>query len=325
MTAPDRQSLAAAFNRAAADYRASFPERLGNLFVTLSSERIYVAPEIAALLAENAAPVSRMIAQRDKLMREMGWAAAAGLQDVGGARLRHLSLSEEENPRYVPAPDAHGMNKIAEFDHEMGHFVVREGDAKNPSRHAAECAADAFAALRHIQRFGGETGFFAHAPFAVAKSVIFGDKIHYVSAVFQKIAALQKEGILDIRALSLPETALLAGKLAREYALSAETLGRIHAAYAAAPAVRNSAFLSKDEAQAVMRVMLEHRHDDDVYRAGKLYISQAAVQKALDGEDPEVKEMRAEMARHEKETGFTPDAAAAMDKKPAANDPFSLI
>ena len=321
MTHVPAPPLGKVFNDTIARYQKTFPEKLANLFITLEGQKIYVAPEIADLLRQNVMPVERFIQARQRAMFEQGWAAAAGPHNLGTTRLQHLSLKDSDNDRYVSGKFPQEMNKVAVFDHEMGHFLVWEAWLLNTNAHVSECAADAFAALRHIQRYGDRTDFFEHATATVAHAGVAGSKIHFASAVFQKIAALQKSGKVDIANLPLEDTVKLAGKLAAGYAFPQEVLDKIRAAYDASPAVGNSAAHSAAETKALIKVMLAHKGDDDIYRAGNLAISRADIKQSLAdacATDAELKDLCAQMARHEKDSRFSIDAAAAMDKQRAA-------
>ncbi len=327
------QPLGEIFNDTITRYRKSFPQKLANLFVTLDGYKIYVSPDIAGLLRQNVMQVERHIRQRQRTMSEQGWAAAAGPTDIGATRLQHLSLKDSDDDRYVSDKFPQEMNKVAVFDHEMGHVLVWEAWLFNTNAHVSECAADAFAALRHIQRYGDRTDFLEHAAATVAHSGVAGSKIHFASAVFQKIAALQKSGKVDIANLPLEDTVKLAGRIAVDYSFPLDVLDRIRDAYDASPAVGNNDCGSAAESKAIIKVMLKHKDDEDIYRAGKLALGRADVRQSIAdacASDAELKDLCAEMAKHDKAVRFSPSFVAAMDKrraqdkrahKPAAKKP----
>lgn len=319
-------ALADTFRGSAQLYQKTFPEKLANLFVTMGDAQIYVAPEVADLLTENLADVREMVAQKAAFMRTQNWGAMAteftAVQDDGTkTRVNHLMMPEKPVTGFVSGAFPAAMNNIGVFDHEMGHFIVEGGYAADVQR--AECAADAYAALRHIQRFGLDTDLLSHAPAMAAEAALFEPfPLHYTTAVFQKITRIQKEGKIDIEKLSLPDTAALAGKIAVDYALSDVTLGKIHAAYARVRAAEREE--RPDWAwtiRAVAAAMLAHRHDDDIYRAGKLYLERPEIKRIIEtklGTDGKFQRALAAMAKHEKDSGFIIDASVAIDKKRAA-------
>ncbi len=316
------QSLAEIYNSSAAHYRKTFPEKLANLYITLGFDEVYASPDIGAHLTQNISSVREMVSGRLALMKKLNIDAAVGANSVGGKEVRYLSMLDAPDTSFVSALFPPAMNQIAIFDHEMGHIVVPNGSQGKPA-HLSECAADAYAALRHLQRFGTATDILGHAPYMAAESALFEPfPLHYTSAVFQKIARIRQEGEIDIQALSLQETAALAGKIAIDYAYSDITLGKIHSAYARARAAEREE--RSDWARVVCCVaaaMLEHRHDDDIYRAGKLYLGRPEIKRLIGtklADHAQFQSALAAMARHEKDSGFIPDAAAAIDKKRAA-------
>ena len=112
--------------------------------------------------------------------------------------------------------------------HEIGHNVVKNGFSLDT--HSAECAADAYTALRHIQIFGNNrTDFFKYYGNRASTIVLGISPIHYTNNVTQKIKQLSKE--IDISKLSLPKTAKLAEKIALENKLDKKTLQKISKAF----------------------------------------------------------------------------------------------
>ncbi|MBU6475856.1 MAG: hypothetical protein KGQ70_07800, partial [Alphaproteobacteria bacterium] len=121
---------------------------------------------------------------------------------------------------------------------------------------------------------GGETHMAAHAARVRADNIIlYPAQTHYTSAVFEKIAALQDAGEINIAALPLKETAALAAKIARAAALDGAALERVRAAYA--PVRAALAEEPPDPVRAVkelVRVLHENSSDADICRAGRLFL-----------------------------------------------------
>jgi hypothetical protein len=318
--------LADIFNAAAKEYHDSFPDQLANLFLTLGDAPIYVSAGAAKLVTGSAAEVKNMIARRRKDMDARGWSGMVGPEDVNGGRLQHMSLNEEAHTLISDKYPA-SMVQMALFDHEMGHLLVREGSPLISNSHVAECAADAFAVLRHIQRFGRvadvaeifDQGLLNRTGAIVAG---FAPSFYYTTPVIQKIAGIQRRGEIDIAALTLRETANLAGELAIKYSFGQNTLDKISAAYTPVHKVydREGTMVSAPVVMAIARVMSDNRNDDDIHRAGRLLLSHPRMKPVIRQLQPErrLQEMLALLKRHEKETGILLNVAAAVDAARAA-------
>ncbi len=312
-------SLKEAFNAAA--YRAAFPEKLANLFVTLGTERIFIAPEIADFIAKNPSLTEKKIEERLDWMKARGSCAAAARDYIGFVPVNHIAMKDLK----PGAQERDIRRQIQDAEHEAGHFIVENGLGASP--HLGECAADAFATLRHIQRFGGMT---EDAAAELAHHAVFETPppIHYTSAVVQKIRNMHDGGKIDIRGLSLEKTAALAAKIAAAYALDDATLGKISDAFAPVNWIvatdkrpLSDSGKLRDIFKTIAEVMLDNRHDEDIYRAGRLCFECKKTKDMIAAKLPHdavLYNLRRKMAQHEEETGFILDPALAVDKKRAA-------
>lgn len=106
-------------------------------------------------------------------------------------------------------------NKSFFFDHELGHILTKRVE-QNSAFPLSECSADAFAAIRHIQRFGTDTGVLEHvAWYRAFKLVDRGQSLHFTTPVIDKIIFDSKTQ--DFSKLSPLETVELAKKYADDY------------------------------------------------------------------------------------------------------------
>ena len=176
------------------------------------------------------------------------------------------------------------MYLTVNFDHEMGHLVVKEGDPACISPHIAECAADAYAALRHVQRYGNDTDFFTS--YNRSYNIVLGNSPdHYTDAVLQKVRQLCQER--DISKLSLRETAQLAGKLAVEYGFNEEKLDKVKSAFQAVAqifreAVKKGERVDQDKIlKKVLEITQTHKNDPDICAAGNQYINSPYIRNYL--------------------------------------------
>jgi hypothetical protein len=103
------------------------------------------------------------------------------------------------------------------FDHEIGHAICRDAFVGTYSN-LKESIADAFATLRHYQRFGVQSTALDHLPAMRAVGLVFrpdsGD--HFTSPVVQHIIEDRKN--IDFTALTLAETTQMARRYAALYA-----------------------------------------------------------------------------------------------------------
>ncbi len=325
-TPPDG-GLKDVFRDATHVYRTAFPEKLAGLLIAVGDEPVYVAPEIAAVVASFPRETREILARHHEDNRRAGHAASAGGDRLCGTPILSMVFSDAEDMDEPETGFTRRMNDIFTFNHEMGHFIAPGGRGYERGPHYAECVADAFAALRHIQLFGSETGMFAAVTRGVAgKALAAAFPAHYTAATLRKTERLCKDGAVGIASLSLKETAALATKIADATALGDATLEKIAAAYAPVrPVLRGeSAGSGADVIRDIAGIMLEHRNDADIYRAGSQFLARddvrALARKMLE-RDPAFRAMAARMAQHEKETGFTLDGGAAHEKQAARKPP----
>ncbi len=121
-----KQSSRKFFNDSIARYREAFPAKLNNLFIMRGNERIYVAPEIAALVTKKAKAVNEIIAER-----QMSVTHSAGQALINTFTKQYtincISLSGATDMLFVSGQYPSAMNQIAVFDLEMGHFISEKG------------------------------------------------------------------------------------------------------------------------------------------------------------------------------------------------------
>lgn len=147
-------SLVQIFNETSAAAHNAFPLELENLVVLRSSSEIpvYVSPEITDHLTKNTAAVKSCITETAFTMLINDAAGfAARSYPLAGVIVKMVALDKNNvgdfSPQYTKETAA-----IFALDHELGHHVVENGHPS--SGNLGESAADAYATLRHIQRFG---------------------------------------------------------------------------------------------------------------------------------------------------------------------------
>ncbi|MFH1158999.1 MAG: hypothetical protein V1721_09025 [Pseudomonadota bacterium] len=278
-----QESSAQKLGKAAAAAHKAFPEELKDLVVLTTSSELpaYIAPEIANRLAKSTAILREIVKRATDYMREQnstGFTNTAYALD--GVVVKLLALNE--NPKALFSTRfTREMKVAAVFDHEVGHLAVENGlPSGTVSEHLAECAATAYAALRHVQQFGKETEFFEYHNYA--SQIVFGvSPKHYTDDVIQRVKQLAEE--TDVSGLSLRETAELAGKIALECSLDEKTLEKISAAFRPVADAYKEAGGGFEDAflQKCVQVMLLHKDDPDISKAGKRYLNYPPVKEYI--------------------------------------------
>lgn len=169
------------------------------------------------------------------------------------------------------------MEAMAVFDHELGHLVVPGGYfSKDPT--LRETAADTFAVLRHIQRYGDDSKAIEKAGWRRAFDfVTSGDAGHFTMLTVDEVAKLKDT--LDIKNMTPTQTVELASRLALEHTPHADVTNAI--AYEFEP-VRVTMQRTQN-IEAAMKALADIILDDNVdYYAIK--IGGRALKPFLDGE-----------------------------------------
>ncbi len=312
---PSNETLTAELNKVAAEAHQAFPEKLERLVVIFPplETPVFVAPAVAAHLAENVAAVK-------KAVRE--WADCMRKRYCAGVASRNYPLAGIRVDMIAQAGDCIGdgsvESRLFNFHHEIGHHILRNGYPDVVSAQKAECAADAYAMLWHIQRFGMDTWIVrSRAQFNAALMIFNEDTDHYTVKALQRAIEVAKEK--DLSALSPREIAAEAENIADACALDEETLGRVCNAFEPARAhldkemggrqvVMNKLYKSDKNAipafcRVVLDVMCVHADDADIFEAGKQYLSRPCV--------------AAFMQEQAKTDPFYKDALAFLDRESA--------
>lgn len=156
------------------------------------------------------------------------------------------------------------------LDHEIGHIVTPTGKPdKTKSATLHEATADVFASLRHIQRFGRETGAVEDLLLLRAQRMVSlrGERHpeHFTSFVLEKL--LEELSGLKIENLSPQQTATLASKIAESHTPPDRRISRIAAAFAPFRDVL-AANGGGDDPYRVLAAIILGSRDPDVVKCG---------------------------------------------------------
>lgn len=122
------------------------------------------------------------------------------------------------------------------LDHELGHAVTMLSIDKQSLKtssfgNKAECEADAYAMIRHYQRYGEDSTFPQYVRDLRNMNVVHkGDVIHWTSRAIDRVIELNKQGAL--KNMTPQEARDMAQKIAREEHLSADAENNVSQAYA---------------------------------------------------------------------------------------------
>ena len=256
-------SLAQTFNETTAAAYEAFPQKLKKLVVLLtpsSDTPVYASPDVANRLSKSADALRKDVAEITEYMQAQHWVGYAGRKyNLAGTFVDLIALDKSPeglfSRRYTK-----NMLSIFNLDHEIGHHILRNGCVTaKVSEALAENAADAYAMLRHIQRFGKNTD---HAGGIVENRacniVLLADSEHSTADAVEKVIRLSEE--MDISGLSLRETAALAEKIADECCLDDKTLKNIRKAF---------------------KPINDSLHKRDIFKAGKRFLNTPAIKKFM--------------------------------------------
>jgi len=287
-----KKSLAREFNETSAAVDAAFPDKLGNLVVFLTPSRgspVYVSPQIAEELGRNVAAVKKAVQQIEEDMMVYRWSGVSKPRySLAGIDVRLIALQKDQRSFYGPG-NTKEMWSLFVLDHELGHRILRNGSYANASsRHHAECAADAYAMLRHIQRFGKDTNFVKN--YAGRRSnllVLYGDTKHYSKFTVDRVIELARE--TDVTGLSLQETAELAAKIADDTHLDGVQLQKLYDTFRPVaeacgnrlvePGILYSKYYKKNPetydifCRETLAVMHEHSEDPQALAVGRDFLT----------------------------------------------------
>ena len=224
------------------------------------------------------------------------------------------------------------MRVIYNLDHEIGHHILKGGYPSGSFWSAyqfAESVSDAYATLRHIQRFGKNTdhlgGYGESRAFLI---VLNPDIAHYTTDTIQRAFQIAEE--TDISKLSLRETAALAEKITDECRINDEMIEKLYTAfqpvYAAVkkniggvPDILVKLYGRDKEAyeffcHETLAVMKKHRHDPDIFKAGKQFLSYPAIKKFM------IKSAKTD-SYYKEALSFIENPETGVRKKPRAQGP----
>ena len=194
------------FNAAAKQAAKEHPKLKNTLFIDAAKDKW---PQTADILAEmdvdedDIRELGKTVSDARRLKTSFHQVIERGKKKALGAVVFH----QDRHPLYGSAPGP--ADDAGTFDHETGHALSPEASGT-----PAENMADAYASLRHLQRFDGDTADLDYC--AWKRAMVFmqtGATSHLTTFTVDKIIIDQKTA--DFLSLSPKETAAIAKDYAR--------------------------------------------------------------------------------------------------------------
>jgi len=307
-----KHDLTEIFIQSAKEYASNF-NWLEKLVISSETGLIFVSEEMQDVVKEHPKAFKEYLKNEAALLKDsdVGAAALSSTNDeIEGVSTLFSSVSVNKKSKIKSFHGLDFNNKksiIFNYDHEFGHLIA-ETPYKIATDHQIEGIADTFALLLHIKRFGYENYDIFHTLATISTDyIILSDNIdYYTSHAVYAVKALSEE--IDIQKLSIKEIAEYATKIGSSFALSEETLEKIKEVYTPAREEFNKETPRKEFLEEVVKVMLSNKDDEDVYRAGKLFLSETRTNIFVNQYkkyDSFWSHSLKEMERHEAETGFS--------------------
>jgi len=253
------------FNREVATAIADFPELKGRfVFINIPDDQTIASIEQGRTLLAAPEQFNYVAAQIAGSAKASGTSLAT---KVKAANLDVLAFMPLPYSIFAGRDQSGEMEAVAEFNHELGHLVV-DGAFSAADTCYKETAADVFAALRHIQRYGDDSRATSKAGWYRAFDFIMtGDAGHFSTFGLDALAALQADGT-NIAALTPSQTAALAKTIADDHAPDADAQARLTAAFKPAREVMQESREVQTCLKEIARLSLE-TEEEDTFRTGE--------------------------------------------------------
>ena len=172
--------------------------------------------DIIALIGSNVG-----VMESNKLAYDSGSRSDFYTKQGYGTICLNLSRKSQQNFLGYDAPAS--QSEVFIFDHETAHLLCENGLGEI---NQSERTADAYAVMRHIQRFGKDSPAIRRLIDKRAVELVFGDGIgHFTAPLVEKIIADSQT--TDFSALAPAETAALATRYAAENPADAAMIRRM--------------------------------------------------------------------------------------------------
>lgn len=332
----EKQFLKNIFSQAVAEYSEN-SELLENLLVITPQDVVFCKSGAKTNLENNAKKqgvetdtlIKQIIKEQQDLIKNSNATVAFlkgnCLSKEDPVKLINLSMSSINSFKKFYSPKDTLFEEFFDLNHEVGHALLEHDKKSNPE--TAEVMADAFAALMHIRKFGEKNIDFINKKafnhsYWVVEGIKDSNANYYTSAGI--FAAEQLASKLSLETLPIEDVAWYSKKIGLHYSVSLKNLEKIRKAYIGAS---NNLFSSKQEVDLIVaKTMLQHKEDEEIYRAGKLFLMRGGPHLYISSPLTSLKkritnkktlrtfeQLSEKMDKHEKETGFILNPAEKQD------------
>jgi hypothetical protein len=202
------------FNKAVAETLRDYPQLRDTTVFVNAAEHPHVNSPLTMHGQNNA--IAKTASYVDNIRKSLKTSQANGSSYAVSTFEQNGGYAVVLGAKKIPVMDEHPLTHIVGksfvFDHEVGHILSKRFGKKTVN----ECTADAFAALRHIQKFGKDTSFLRHISWFRAHGLLaYNHKIHFTSPVIDRIIFDSQHQ--DFSKLSPQQTLERAVKYADQY------------------------------------------------------------------------------------------------------------
>lgn len=311
--APGVEQLCLHFNAEARQVVRDFGDRFDGFVFGSKNHEIYVSRQLNGGVIGDLGQEILQMQQRFMSMYDVAGTfknfeveACGRLQRIGSVMVN----LESDQRSYVSNKFPLEMELTAAFDHEVGHMLVPGGHQEDLSSHYQECAAEAYALIRHVQRYGTGTDIFEVSHVYAMSQLLEGSAHYYVAGVIDKVLSLSRS--VDLSALTPQQTVTLAGSIAENYHYSNKRLNHLMTAFAPG---RKLYTADKIDAAAIFHAVFDGMDSSEAAcRAGAYFIYHHINNVSTLAKDDPRLNSRLQRLQQELDNGFMLDAARAIDR-----------
>jgi hypothetical protein len=204
------------FNKAVREAKASYPELKGRFaVVNLPDKRIHGLIELEKTSVKSEIELEKTI----RLAMESSQKHRSSMASVReGVMLICYNPTPASDNMFTTANMPKPMNVLAIFDHELGHLLIKDAlkNATLSESLYSEAAADVYAAIRNMQRFGKHAQGASVVSWRRAVSFVErGGQTHFTFFALDALAQLKDK--FDVTELDPQQTLDLARRIALEH------------------------------------------------------------------------------------------------------------
>jgi len=315
-----QKNIAEIFNDIVNSYEKNHSQEMSNLIIAHREGFLYLSEIGFNYLKEGSINRESIIEQSQTRCDEnqLGGFVEDDGEILGTEDIALVYINTQKADNYFGEPKVTATyDNVFFLDHEMGHFLA---DDETISQHISESISDAHASLRHVARFGNNTNYFENLINDVSLRPIFSSKFHYTVGALSAVDRLKTK----VNISKIPESDLIicSNEIGRAYAYDDFILDNIEEAYYDAFMAFTSndvSFTKQNGLEVLVNTMLENKDDENIYRAGKLYLQIDFVKDTLKEFYETNKNFWdksfAQMKKHEEKSGFVLNASVAMDNE----------